>query len=71
LRFAEKLVQRDYAPQQHNCAENSPSGNLHGFLPKGSGENTIVTENGRLAEVTEAAERMGSHSAALARKQNL
>jgi hypothetical protein len=30
-----------------------------------------VTENGRLAEVTEAAERMGDHSAALARKQDL
>jgi len=31
----------------------------------------MVTENGRLAEVTEAAERMGDHSAALARRQNL
>ena len=30
----------------------------------------MVTENCRLAEVTEAAERMGGHSAALARKQN-
>jgi hypothetical protein len=29
LWFAEKLIKRDYTPQQHNRAENASSGNLH------------------------------------------
>jgi hypothetical protein len=58
LRLAEKLVERDYAPQQHNCAENAATCNLHGF-PLPILGNTMVTENWRLAEVTEAAEQVG------------